>query len=123
MNIIVYILQGKKKHNIDIERLTAILRERGWPSPDASRSVPKRYWFLIASALSNCNKTCAKYILAVYKCGRPTEAMCVHLLVITVPARKSEKSHVTPRKSEKLQTFIAYFAPTNCTCVLAQYLD
>ena len=25
------------------------------------------YWFLIASALSNCNKPCAKYVLAVYK--------------------------------------------------------
>ena len=63
-----YLLQGKKKYNIDIERLAAILRERGWPPPDASRSAPKGYWFLVASALSNCNKPCAKYVLAVYKC-------------------------------------------------------
>ena len=34
-------------------------------------------------------------------------------LLITVPARKREKLH----------TFIAYFAPTNCICVLDQYLD
>ena len=68
VNIEVYMLQGKKKYNIDIERLAAILRERGWPPPDASRSAPTGYWFLIASALSNCNKPCSKYVLAVYKC-------------------------------------------------------
>ena len=65
MNIYV---AGEKEYNIDIERLTAMLMERGWPPPDASRSAPKGYWFSIASALSNCNKPCAKYVLAVYKC-------------------------------------------------------
>ena len=33
----------------------------------------------------------------------------------TVPACNNGKSH--PRNNEKLQTFIAYIAPTNCICV------
>ena len=59
---------GEKEYNIDIERFTAMLMERGWPPPDASRSAPKGYWFSIASALSNCNKPCAKYGFVAYKC-------------------------------------------------------
>ena len=41
VNIEVYMLQGKKKYNIDIERLAAILRERGWPPP-VHQEVPPR---------------------------------------------------------------------------------
>ena len=63
-DIVLYMLQGKKKYNIDTKRLAAILRERAWP-PDESRSAPKGYWFSMASALSNCNKPCSKYFFVV----------------------------------------------------------
>ena len=52
----------EKEYNIDIERLTAMLMERGWPPPDASRSAPKGYWF----QLHQLCRTATSHVLSMF---------------------------------------------------------
>ena len=58
LNDVIYFVCGvpgmkpKRKHCIDHERLVAVLMQKGIPLPNASRSAPDGYWFLVAQALS-----------------------------------------------------------------------
>ena len=45
-------MKPKRKHFFDKERLAAVLKQKGSPLPNASRSAPDGYWFLVAQALS-----------------------------------------------------------------------
>lgn len=60
-------VKPKRKHFIDHERLVAVLKQKGSPLPNASRSAPDGYWFLVAQALSGFKHPSSKYTNAVYK--------------------------------------------------------
>ena len=73
LNDVIYFVCGvpgmkpKRKHCIDHERLVAVLMQKGIPLPNASRSAPDGYWFLVAQALSGFKYPSSKYTYAVYK--------------------------------------------------------
>ena len=54
-------MKPKRKHFFDNERLAAVLKQKGSPLPNASRSAPDGYWFLVAQALSGFKHSSSKY--------------------------------------------------------------
>ena len=74
-------MKPKRKHFFDKERLAAVLKQKGSPLPNASRSAPDGYWFVVAQALSGFKHPSSKYINALYKywfCTRDhMESICI----------------------------------------------
>ena len=60
-------IKPKRKNFIDHERLVAVLKQKGSPLPNASRSSPDGYWVLVAQAVSGLKYPSSKYTDAVYK--------------------------------------------------------
>ena len=65
---ILFISQAKKKYNINLYSLIAVLRGRVWPPPNHSRNAPSGFWFSVAAAMSHCKTPSPKYVTSVYKC-------------------------------------------------------